>query len=167
MKRMKTFFIYLILFVLLFFGVRFFADIGIRNTYKNMNNYEIKTESPIIKVTESKKTNVNGYIEGELTNNTEQYINNINLKATFYNKDNEVIGIKGIPIENFKQLDTLEYRLNYRYSNVERIELELTEDPVENIEIESDLVNFTFDNRKVIWFIAGLIVLWNIPGWIF
>ena len=85
----------------------------------------------------------------------------------FYNKDNEVIGIKGIPIENFKQLDTLEYRMNYRYSNVERIELELTEDPVENIEIESDLVNFTFDNRKVIWFIAGLIVLWNIPGWIF
>ena len=57
--------------------------------------------------------------------------------------------------------------MNYRYSNVERIELELTEDPVENIEIESDLVNFTFDNRKVIWFIAGLIVLWNIPGWIF
>ena len=168
MDTMKKFLIYLILFILLFFWSRYMAGMAIHNTYKANENYRMLGTSPTITVSESKQTKVNGYIKGTITNNTGSYIPDTYLKVTFYNKSGEGFAVKGINLSNFANGRTVEYRLNHRYSNVERLTLEMTNEKVENTATDLDpLLDFTLTNEKAIWFVSGLIVLWYIPVRIF
>jgi len=86
MKRMKTFFIYLLLFIAFYIFVSVMSYLFAKSSYSNIYSYEIATESPKVTIKESKATSTNGYIIGTVKNDTASTIEKINLKVDFYSK---------------------------------------------------------------------------------
>ena len=84
MKRMKTFFIYLMIFILFYLFVSVMSYLFVKTAYKDIYSYEIETKSPQIKIKESKATSANGYIIGTIKNDSKEYIDKINMKIDFY-----------------------------------------------------------------------------------
>ena len=77
MARMKKFLLYFLMFAGLFLFVEFFTNVDILNVeekYVQLEDYEIKTESPKIEVTEFVGNNSSGHINGNITNNTGEHI---------------------------------------------------------------------------------------------
>ena len=74
MDRLKTFLIYLILFIALYFFVDFASFAYIKTTYNDLTDFTIDVENPKIKIQEAKVTYINGYIKGTILNNTYEEI---------------------------------------------------------------------------------------------
>ena len=106
--------------ILLFIFVTIGTIVGIKSMYRNMSNYEIQAESPIVTVDEAKQTNENGYIKGTVTNKNENDIEGKYIKFTFYTKNNINLGNEYIEIGKLQTQETKTYELKFRYSNVER-----------------------------------------------
>lgn len=136
MSRMKTFFIY----ALLIAGVLLVTDVIINlclnSNYKPIENYEIETASPKLEITEAIKTNSNGYIGGTITNNTGKDIQKTYIKIELISKLGNRLGTEYLKVDGLKQNETEEFRLSYRYNNVESFTIG-TEDNIieENVKL--------------------------------
>ena len=84
MGTLKKFWMYFLMFVGFFLLVTLLTNFLMRDDYKN-TNYEIKSKSPVIEVTECKSAYSNGYIKGSVTNNTDKLIQIKYLKIDLYN----------------------------------------------------------------------------------
>ena len=73
MGTLKKFWMYFWMFIGFFIFVSVLTNFLMRDDYKN-SIYEIKTEIPQISVTECKASYSNGYIKGNVTNNTGEII---------------------------------------------------------------------------------------------
>ena len=155
MKRMKTFFIYLILFLLLYLFVSIMSYLVVKTAYKNINSYEIASESPKVTIKESKATSVNGYIIGTVKNDTGEYIEKTNLKVDFYSPRGVNLGTKVVKIEDFKEDEVKEFRINYEFSNVKSYIVDVTTDEVTEHE-SGDIFN---TKAKMYWLLGGLAAL--------
>lgn len=155
MKRMKTFFIYLILFILFYLFVSVMSYLFVKTAYKNINSYEIASESPKVTIKESKATSANGYIIGTVKNDTGEYIEKTNLKVDFYSPRGINLGTKVVRIENFKQDEVKEFRINYELSNVKSYIVDTTTDEVTEHE-SGDIFN---TKAKMYWLLGGLAAL--------
>ena len=159
MSRMKTFFIYLLLFIALFIFVSVMSYLFVKTSYHDLYSYEIATESPKVTIKESKATSANGYIIGTVKNDTGSTIEKINLKVDFYSKRGIDLGTKYVKIENFEPNETKEFRINYQLNNVQNYVVEMTYNDV--IEAESGDIFTT--NEKIIWLLGGILVWSLIP----
>ena len=72
---MKKIFRYIVLLIVVYLVVEIFVYFLTKTYYKDMNNYAILVESPVIEVTESKVAKNKGYIQGIATNDTGEMIN--------------------------------------------------------------------------------------------
>ncbi len=111
---------WLIWFILLFAFVTIGSIMAIKTMYKDITIYEIKVSAPLVTVNEAKATNVNGYIKGEVKNETDEVINKKNICFLLYNKDNELLGQEYIEIDNLQPKETKTYELKFKYDNVDR-----------------------------------------------
>lgn len=111
---------WLIWFILLFAFVTIGSIMAIKTMYKDITIYEIKVSAPLVTVNEAKATNVNGYIKGEIKNETDEVINKKNICFLLYNKDNELLGQEYIEIDNLQPKETKTYELKFKYDNVDR-----------------------------------------------
>ena len=98
------------MFVGFFLLVTLLTNFLMRNDYKN-TNYEIKVENPVIAVTECKSAYGNGYIKGNVTNNTEKIINLKYLQINLYNKDNVYLGSEYKELKKFYPKETNSFKL--------------------------------------------------------
>ena len=116
-NNLKRWFLYgLIIFVF----VTVFTTLAIKSMYYNIDNYEIQAEYPTVKVTEAKKTNVNGYVKGTVTNQSDVELNGKYIKFTFYTKNGTEAGKEYIEIGTLKSQETKTYELNFKYNKIEK-----------------------------------------------
>lgn len=119
MDRMKTFFKYLLLLVICYFGSNTLIYAAINNTYEDIANYQyINSSSLVVTVDEAKSTSVNGYIKGTIKNNSSSKIKEQYIKIDFYSKRKVNMGTKYIKVENLKAKDTINFDLDFKFSNV-------------------------------------------------
>lgn len=90
-------------------------------------------KAPEFELQEAKATAVNGYIKGQIKNNTGKDIEKTNIKIDLYNKRGNNIATRYQKLENFKSNQTIEFNLNFRASNVSHFVLSFTD---ENIDAE-------------------------------
>ena len=152
MKRMKTFFIYLILFLALYVFVSFMSKLYIKTSYKDINSYEIESDSPKVVIFESKGTSANGYIIGKVRNNTGEKIEKTNMVIDFYSPRDVNLGTKVVKIEDFDENEIKEFRVNYELSNVARYKVTFEDGDVEERE-SGDIFNV---KEKQYWLLGGL-----------
>ena len=106
--------------VLLFAFVGICTYVCVNSMYLEIKEYKVLAEVPTVTVSEAKATNVNGYVKGTVTNQTETELNGKYIKFIFYAKDNSEIGIEYVEIGTLKPQETKTYEAKFRYPNVEK-----------------------------------------------
>lgn len=107
--------------ILLFAFVTIGVIVGIKSMYQPFNSYVINSETPVIKIDEAKKTNVNGYVKGSIYNNSDTEIKGKYIKFSFYAKNDVNIGNEYIEIGTLKPQETKTYEEKFRYQNIDKL----------------------------------------------
>lgn len=141
MARMKTFFIYFMLVVLMFIFSQVMIYIALNTTYK-YKEVEINTTMPMELTVEA--TSINGKANGKIVNNGEEVIENKYVKIDFYSKNNVLMGTKYIEIDKVNAKDEKEFEVHFNFNKVEKAivsvidEKELEENNIQEEEKVSD-----------------------------
>lgn len=128
MSRMKTFGLYALCVILFFIFSNIMIDIAIKATYNPIDTYLIKEENITIDIKEAKATYVNGYVGGTITNQTQENINQTYIQIDLFSKNNVYLGSKYIGIENWKQGETREFRIGFKFTNVKYAKVKRVEE---------------------------------------
>lgn len=120
---MKKIFRYVLLLILVYIVVEVFVHFMTKAYYKDFNNYNILADKPKIEITESKIAKNKGYIQGKVTNNTEELLKNVNIDFIFYNENNTQIGIENKVIEIFNVGEEVKFEVKFEYKNVAEIKI--------------------------------------------
>ena len=124
METLKRFRMYLLMFIGFFILMTVLTNFLMRDDYKNIN-YEVRTESPVIAVTECKAAYSNGYIKGSVTNNTEELINLKYLQINLYDEDGVYLGSEYKELKLFNINETINFDISYNHLNVNKATLKL------------------------------------------
>lgn len=130
MAKLKKYLLYVIIIVAFWIFSDILIYISINSTYANVNT-RVYSISPEITVGESKATYVNGYIKGNIKNNTDSIINNKYLKIELYSPRDVKLGTKYIKIENLDVNKYQEFEMWYKFTDVEYVNITVT-DNIEN-----------------------------------
>ncbi len=122
---MKKIFRYVILLILVYVVVEVFVHFMTKAYYKDFNNYSILVDNPKIEITESKIAKNKGYIQGKVTNTTEELLKNVNIDFIFYNENNNQIGIENKTIEIFNVGEEVKFEVKFEYKDVEKIKINI------------------------------------------
>ncbi|MBQ2917200.1 MAG: hypothetical protein IJE59_03370 [Clostridia bacterium] len=122
METMKKFKVYLFIFLGFFILSTILTSFLMRDDYKNIN-YEIKSETSNILVTECKAANTNGYIKGSVTNNTEELIPLKYLQINLYDENDVYLGSEYKELKNFYPKETVNFDMSYEYLNIDKVTL--------------------------------------------
>ena len=128
MARMKTFLIYLLVVVAVYFFVDFASFAYIKTTYEDLYDFSINMENPKIKITESKATYINGYITGYLLNNEDYTLDKKYVKFEFFSDNNVLLGKKYVKLENFTSNKEREFEVRFNLENVKSYKVSLADD---------------------------------------
>ena len=128
MSRMKTFLIYLLVVVAVYFFVDFASFAYIKTTYEDLQNFSINMENPKIKITDSKATYINGYIKGYLLNNEEYTIDKKYVKFEFFSDNNVLLGKKYVKLEDFTPNKEREFEVRFNLENVKSYKVSLADE---------------------------------------
>lgn len=141
-NRMKNFFTYFLMFVLLYVIVDILTFGYIYSTYKTIEQYEIVVTNPAVTVENAKTTKVNGFVEGKIRNNGTTTISDQYLKFDFYSERGVQLGTKYLEISSLGENEEKEYKVQFRFDNVKYFTVNLaTQEEVDNaqdLELEID-----------------------------
>ena len=160
MERMKKFFIYFILFVGLYFFVSLMANLEMKEKYENISNHEILVESPKVTVSESKATYSYGYIKGNISNDTGKHLTDKYLQFDFYDKDGIYVGTEFKEIKYFNVDETINFDLNYEYTNVNKIKISFVDEIIKPQ--QKSIFNIEDETLKIALPIAAILGLYVI-----
>ena len=132
-NRMKNFFTYFLMLVLLYIIVDVLSFGYIYSTYKTIEQYEIVVTNPGVNVEKAKATNVNGFVEGKVRNNGTTTISNQYLKFDFYSERGVRVGTKYLKIDTLGEMQEQNYKVQFRFDNVKYFTVNLaTQEEVDN-----------------------------------
>ena len=117
MARFKQIMKFSILIVIFIIFSNFMIKVGLKNSYKTISG-EIKSVSPQITVTQAKTTDVNGYVNATVKNNSEEEIKLKYIKLDLYSRNDVNLGTEYLELTNLKPSEEKEIKIEYRYSNV-------------------------------------------------
>ncbi len=109
---------YFIWFILLFAFVTIGSILAIKTMYHNIAIIEIDSTTPTVTVQEAKATNVNGYIKGELKNESENEISGKSLFFVLFDENLNLVGTEYIEIDTMLAGETKSYELKFKKDNV-------------------------------------------------
>ncbi len=120
MSRMKTFFMIFLAVVVVYFGSNLLINISLNNTYKDIKiSNNVNETGIVLNINEAKATMINGYIKGNLQNNTNVFLEEKILKIEFYSKRNISLDTKYVKIENLAKGEIANINLEFKVDNVD------------------------------------------------
>lgn len=159
MARMKTFFIYFLLVVLLFIFSQVMIYIAINTTYK-YKSVEILTTIPVVAQVEA--TSINGKAKVKVTNNQEIALENKYIEIDCYSKHDILMGTKYIKIDKINTKEEKEFEVQFNYNKVDKAVINIVEEKVleeKNVKEEDKLSD---TERGLTAMISALILLYFI-----
>lgn len=161
MGTLKKFRTYFLIFIAFFIVIGFLTKVAMRENFKDISNYEIKCESPVISVEENRATYSHGYIKGTVTNNTGTHLPLKYLQIDLYDKDGIYLGTEYKELKYFNVDETISFDINYTYSNVGKAVLNVTDEMTkkESYKFFNDIDD---EQLKIALPIAGLLIFYTI-----
>ena len=156
MKRLKTFLLYALAIAAFWFLSDFLIYMAINGTYQHIDA-QVLSESPVINVPDSKATYVNGYVKGNIYNNTGTTISKKYIKLDLYSPRDVNLGTKYIEIENLENGQTKDFEMWFKYTDVEYCKISIVDDTNGATEEQ-----FMSDETKFYLIIGTLAVLYFI-----
>lgn len=157
MGTLKKFRTYFLIFIAFFILIGVLTNVAMRENFKDISNCEIKCESPVISVNESKATYSHGYVKGTVTNNTGEHLPLKYLQIDLYDKDGMYLGTEYKELKYFNVDETINFDINYSYNNVGKVILDITDEMTKK-ESNNFFNNIDDEQLKIALPIAGLLV---------
>mgnify|MGYP004564501847 CR=1 FL=1 len=141
MAKMKKFFLYFLMFIALYIFVTTLTNFSMKEKFKDIQNIQISVSSPKIFIEESKATNSHGYIKGNITNDTGNHIPVEYLQVDLYNENNTYLGSEFKELKYFNVNETINFEINYKYNNVNRLVIGVTDEIIQDKEKKENYVS--------------------------
>lgn len=148
MDRMKTFFKYVLIFVLLYVFSNIIINALLKTSFRKMENYEIDVTELYVDVSEAKVSRWSGKITGIVKNNTNEVVEDKYLKITMLSKNGNNLGEKYVKISKLEPEDLRNFEVSFEYNNVKSFKIELTDTIPEEVDFFELLVNNVKDVKN-------------------
>ena len=156
MDRMKTFLIYLILFVLFFFFSNLLIFIGLNTNYDRISSIgEVPSQ---VNINQAEATLVNGRIRGTITNNGQEDLNGKYMKVDLYSPRNVLLGTKYLQMTDLAQNAEENFEVFFKAQDVEHYKISFV-DKMENTDKKLKAVFMDKDISKGEIILGTLFVL--------
>ena len=165
MSKLKTYFKYILLLVVLFIFVSIVSKLLIISMYKP-KDCTVLFDSPTIEIIDSKATNANGYIYGCITNTTGSTIENKYIKLDCYSEYDNNINTGYAQIFKLEPDESQYFIIKYRCEGTERVEISMSDTAPDYLlnHIHMELTQ----THKFALIAGGLIVVYYMPvGYLF
>ena len=125
MKRMKTFLIYLLIFV----GFFVLSDVLI-NVSLNTSDHIITRKDNLeqVVINQAEATQVNLRIKGTVTNLVENPITLKYMRVDFYSERDNLVGSRYIDVSNLKENESMDVEINLRLDDIDSYSISFTND---------------------------------------
>ncbi len=133
MSRMKTFLIYLLLFIAFYVFSNIMINAFLKVSYTDILNYDVDVEELFVDITEAKASNRDGHIYGIVKNNRNEVIKDKYLKVSMLNNKGNVLGEKYVKIDEIQPEQLRKFEVNFNYKNVKTFKIEITDTKPEDI----------------------------------
>ena len=155
MDRMKTFFIYFLLFVGLFLVSNMLENGLIYDMYEKING-EINNNYGIEVVNnDSRATNVNGFMNLSVINGMDSSLENRYLKLDLYNKQDLLALTEYIDLNGLNPNEKKDFNLKFNANNIDRYEASVVDEKPDTsgiirvLGIDIDLAKYGIDPKNV------------------
>ena len=118
MSRMKTFTIYLLLFIALYVVGNLLISAYIKTSYYKIDSYEINEKQLTVTVMTAKASKDNGYIDGKISNGTDQEVTNKYMKVELFSENKVSLGKEYVKIDKINPGDIKNFKINFKCDNV-------------------------------------------------
>ncbi len=118
MSRMKTFAIYLLLFIGLYVVSNILISALIKTSYYKIDSYEIKESQLTVTIMNAKASKDNGYIEGKISNSSDEDVYNKYMKVELFSENNVSLGKEYVKVDEMKKNDVKNFTVNFNYDIV-------------------------------------------------
>lgn len=153
-NTMKKFRIYALCVILFFIFSNIMIDIALKTSYDPIDTYKTVPSGIDIDINEAKATYVNGYVGGTITNNNET-ASNTYIKIDLYTKRDVCMGTKYVEIKDLKQDETKDFRMGFKYTDVDYAKITLVDEVPEQVPEES----FISENLRGIMLLKTVVFL--------
>lgn len=141
MSRMKTFFIYLLLFVGLYVVSNLLIDAYIKTSYYKIETYDIDVKEANITIITAKASKDDGYIEGKIVNNTNEKVINKYMKVELFSNNNINLGTEYAKIDELNPGDLKNFKINFTCDNVTSFKITFISEEQKNEENNGGSLN--------------------------
>ncbi len=136
MKRMKTFFIYLLILVGFYILSNFLIDAYIKASYSKITKYDINADKVTVTILEAKSSKDDGYIEGKISNAKEE-ISSEYMVVELFSDSGVSLGKQYQKIDRLKMGQVKDFKITFTYKNVKSFKISfIDEKEMQRIEEE-------------------------------
>lgn len=118
MDRMKTFFIYFLLFSGLFIIFNLLENGLVSSMFSEVKGSVINNDTMSVEVTDSKASNVNGYMNVKITNYSDDYIEKAYAKVDLIDEYGYTAITEYVTIEDLAPRESKEFRIKYKGNSI-------------------------------------------------
>lgn len=158
MSRMKTFFIYFLIFIGFYILSSFLINAYIKTSYYKISSYEIDVGNASVTIISAKASKDDGYIEGKIYNNTEENIIDKYMKVELFSDNNVSLGTEYVKIDQLNPKNIKDFKIDFTCDNVKSFKITLLsseEKAIEDEEKSKPIIKFN-ENENVERIINGL-----------
>ena len=134
MSRMKTFFIYLLLFVGLYVVSNLLIDAYIKTSYYKIETYDIDVKEANITIITAKASKDDGHIEGKIVNNTNEKVTNRYMKVELFSNKDVNLGTEYVKIDELNPGDLKNFKIDFTCDNVTSFKITFISEEQRNAE---------------------------------
>ncbi|MBO5349495.1 MAG: hypothetical protein J6A89_06745 [Clostridia bacterium] len=137
MARMKTFFIYLLIFVGFYILSNFLISAYIKTSYYKISSYDIDVQDATVVIISAKASKDDGHIEGKISNSTDEEITNKYMEVELFSDNNVSLGKEYIKIEGLYSGVIKDFKVDFTCDNVKHFKISFI-DAAEKEAIENE-----------------------------
>ena len=134
MSTMKTFFIYLLLFVGLYVVSNLLIDAYIKTSYYKIETYDIDVKEANITIMTAKASKDDGHIEGKIVNNTNEKVTNRYMKVELFSNKDVNLGTEYVKIDELNPGDLKNFKIDFTCDNVTSFKITFISEEQRNAE---------------------------------
>ena len=118
MSRMKTFGIYLLLFVGLYVISNILISAYIKTSYYKIESYDINETQLTVTIMSARASKDDGYIEGKISNGTNEKITDKYMKVELYSENNVSLGKEYVKVDEINPGEIKDFKISFSCDNV-------------------------------------------------
>lgn len=160
MERMKTFLLYLIIFVGFYMLSNVLISVALANSYEYLECTKNEVNSYSVQVLEAKATSVSGYVKGTIKLNEgiespEQY-----LQVDLYSKYGHCVGRRFVDLTSVKTGEQRDFKVSFECDNVATYEITTTNEVEKLDDVQTEMVSKGYLAITIIGVLMLLYYVW-------